>query len=65
LDTLVETIKVRRADVRRTVTLLHRQGLVDVMTMRLSMLGFALGTMYASQELPPLRRPRLVAVAAA
>ena len=64
-ESLVEAIKVRRADVRRAVTALHREGLVDVRTMRLSMMGFALGTMYASQALPPLRRPKLAAVAAA
>jgi dienelactone hydrolase len=65
LDTLVEAIKVRRADLRRTVSALHREGMLDVRTMRLTMMGFALGAMYKAQQLPPLRRPRLVAVAAA
>jgi hypothetical protein len=32
--------------------------------MRLTMIGFALGAMYASQELPPLRRPKQAAIAA-
>lgn len=65
LETLVDAIKVRRADVRRTTTALHQQGLVDVRTMRLTMLGFALGAMYAKSALPELRKPKLVAVAAA
>jgi hypothetical protein len=65
LDTLVEAIKVRRGDLRRTVTALHREGLVDVRRMRLTMLGFGLATMYASQGLAPLRRPQKVAAAAA
>lgn len=65
LQTLVDTIKVRRGDLRRTATALHQQGLLDVRTMRLTMLGFALGAMYASQRLPPLRRPKLALVAAA
>lgn len=64
LQTLVDTIKVRRADLRRTATALHKEGLVDVRTMRLTLIGFALGAMYASRELPLLRRPKLAAVAA-
>ena len=65
LDTLVEAIKVRRGDLRRTVTALHREGLVDVRRMRLTMLGFGLASMYASQNLAPLRRPQKAVVAAA
>lgn len=65
LDTLVEAIKVRRSDLRRTVTALHREGLVDVRSMRLTMLGFAMGSRYAGQGLPALRRPQKAVVAAA
>lgn len=65
LETLVETINVRRADLRKTATALHQQGLLDVRTMRLTMMGFALGAMYASQELKPLRQPKLTLIVAA
>jgi DNA-binding IclR family transcriptional regulator len=56
LDTLTHELRVRRGDVRRTVTLLHRQGFVDALRMRLTLQGFALGRMYMRQTLPPLRR---------
>jgi DNA-binding IclR family transcriptional regulator len=56
LDTLTQELRVRRGDVRRTVTLLHRQGFVDALRMRLTLQGFALGRAYLSQALPPLRR---------
>lgn len=65
LDTLVEAIKVRRGDLRRTVTALHREGLVDVRRMRLTMMGFGVAAMYASQKLAPLRRPQKAIEAAA
>lgn len=65
LETLVDALKVRRADVRKTVSSLHREGLVDVRTMRLSLAGFALGSTYAAEALPPLRRPKLTLVVAA
>ncbi len=57
LDTLTEALRVRRGDIRRTVTLLHRQGFVDALRMRLTLPGFALGRGYMAQTLPPLRRP--------
>jgi hypothetical protein len=56
LDTLTEELRVRRGDVRRTVTLLHQQGFLDALRMRLTLQGFALGRMYLRQALPPLRR---------
>jgi hypothetical protein len=56
LDTLTDELRVRRGDVRRTVTLLHRQGFLDALRMRLTLQGFALGRMYMRQALPPLRR---------
>ena len=65
LETLTAELRVRRGDIRRTVTLLHRQGFVDALRMRLTLLGFALGRSYVGQVLPPLRRPRLAVVAAA
>jgi DNA-binding IclR family transcriptional regulator len=65
LDTLVEALHVRRGDVRRTITLLHRQGFVDALRMRLTLPGFALGRAYLGQTLPPLRRPTVAEVCAA
>jgi DNA-binding IclR family transcriptional regulator len=56
LETLTEAIGVRRADVRRTVTVLHRQGYVDALRMRLTLAGFTLGRAYLGETLPALRR---------
>jgi hypothetical protein len=55
LETLTEAVRVRRGDVRRTLTLLHRQGFVDVLRMRPTLSGFALGRAYMGKVLPPLR----------
>jgi DNA-binding IclR family transcriptional regulator len=65
LETLTQELRVRRGDVRRTVTLLHRQGFVDALRMRLTLAGFALGRAYLGQTLPPLRRVKAAQSAAA
>jgi hypothetical protein len=65
LETLTEALRVRRTDIRRTVTLLHRQGYVDVLRMRLTLQGFALGRAYLGVTLPALRQAVPVAAAAA
>jgi hypothetical protein len=65
LETLVETLRVRRKDIRTTLTVLHRQGLVDVLRMRLSLTGFAIGTALVGQSLPELRKTALAAIVAA
>jgi len=65
LETLVETLRVRRKDIRTTLTVLHRQGLVDVLRMRLSLAGFAIGTALVGQSLPELRKAAVEAIAAA
>jgi hypothetical protein len=65
LDSLTEELRVRRGDVRRTVTLLHRRGFVDALRMRLTLSGFALGRAYLGQTLPPLRRVKTADSAAA
>ena len=65
LETLVEALRVRRKDIRTTLTVLHRQGLVDVLRMRLSLAGFAIGTALLGQPLPALRKAALGAIAAA
>jgi DNA-binding IclR family transcriptional regulator len=65
LDTLTEALRVRRGDVRRVVTLLHRQGFVDALRMRLTLTGFALGRAYLGQTLPALRQAAEAQVVAA
>ena len=65
LDTLVEELHVRRGDVRRIITSLHREGFVDALRMRPTLTGFALGRALIGTELPALRRPKLAVVAAA
>jgi hypothetical protein len=64
LDTLAGDLRVRRGDIRRTVTLLHRQGFVDALRMRLTLSGFALGRAFLGEALPPLRRAAEVHAAA-
>jgi DNA-binding IclR family transcriptional regulator len=65
LETLTEGLGVRRGDVRRTITLLHREGFVDALRMRLTLTGFALGRAYLGRSLPPLRRAKLADIVAA
>lgn len=55
LETLVDEIGVRRADLRRTVTALHEQGYLDVASLRLTLNGFALGVRLVDRKLPLLR----------
>jgi hypothetical protein len=61
LETLALTIKVRRGDVRKTVSALHREGLVDALRLRLSLAGFAIGASLLAKELPPIRRAKQAA----
>jgi DNA-binding IclR family transcriptional regulator len=65
LEALVDELKVRRTDVRRILTALHREGFVDVLRMRPTLAGFALGRSLACVELPALRRAKLAVVRAA
>ena len=65
LQTLVDEIGVRRADVRKTVSALHREGYVDAMRMRLTISGFVLGAALVDVELPSLRPALRLAYAAA
>jgi Mn-dependent DtxR family transcriptional regulator len=66
LETLTEELGVRRADVRTTLSALHREGHVDVARMRLTMTGLALATAFnraplASIHRIPLDRPSYAA----
>lgn len=65
LESLVERLRVRRKDIRATLTILHRQGLVDVLRMRLSLSGFAIGTALLGKDLPELRKAPKAVIAAA
>jgi DNA-binding IclR family transcriptional regulator len=64
LQTLVDEIGARRADVRRTVSSLHREGYVDALRMRLTMTGFGLGLALLRIKLPRLRSAQLACAAA-
>ncbi len=59
---LARDIGVRRTDARRVLTLLDRQGFVDVLTMRPTLAGFALGASIVLDRLPALRAPRELAI---
>jgi hypothetical protein len=65
LQELVSLVKVRRADVRATLTILHRQGLYDVLRYRLTLAGFAIGLAQRAAELPELRPAKQLAIKAA
>jgi DNA-binding IclR family transcriptional regulator len=57
LETLSHEIEVRKADVRKTVTALHQEGLVDALRLRLSLRGFVMGRSLLAANLGPIRRP--------
>jgi len=54
LDDLVEALAVRRADVRRVVSALHRQGFVDALRMRVTLTGLAIGVSLRKSHLASL-----------
>ena len=65
LEELVATLAVRRADVRASLGRLHAEGLLDVSRMRLTLVGFAVGSALLGRSLPALRVERGSRVAAA
>jgi hypothetical protein len=56
LDTLTAELRVRRADVRSTLSALHRAGFVDVLRMKLTLEGFAIGCALMDRQMPDVRR---------
>ena len=56
LEILAEEVGLRRAEARRTLSALDRQGLIDVVRMRPTLLGFAVGRGLEARGLPSLRR---------
>lgn len=65
LETLTRALQVRRTDVRRAVTAMHHEGVLDALRMRLTLRGLALGAAFAASPLRPLRRAQLRAISAA
>ena len=55
LEELCETIGVRKPDCRKALSTLHRQGFVDVLRMRPTLTGFALGSAVRAGEMKQLR----------
>jgi DNA-binding IclR family transcriptional regulator len=55
LEELAAAIGVRKVDCRGALSTLHQQGFVDVLRMRPTLAGFALGTAARSAELKELR----------
>ncbi|HRI70436.1 MAG TPA: hypothetical protein PK156_39665 [Polyangium sp.] len=58
LESLSREIEVRKADVRKTVSALHQEGLVDALRMRLSLRGFVMGRTLMAANLPEIQRPK-------
>ncbi|HEY4117476.1 MAG TPA: hypothetical protein VGM56_06450 [Byssovorax sp.] len=64
LDELSTELGVRRAELRALLSTLHRQGLVDVMRMRPTLEGFAIGRALEGLPVAPLRRRAIPAAPA-
>jgi hypothetical protein len=58
LEELAETIGVRKVDCRRALSTLHRQGYVDVLRMRPTLAGMAIGSALREAPLRELRAER-------
>jgi Mn-dependent DtxR family transcriptional regulator len=63
LQDLVDTLKVRRVDVRAAVSELDRQGLLNALTLRLTLEGFAVGTALRAHKLAAVPRPKTLKAA--
>jgi hypothetical protein len=64
LDSLTTELRVRRADVRSVLSALHREGYLDVLRMKLTLEGFALGCALMDRDLPAVRRASRKSIAA-
>ena len=65
LEDLSRDLGVRKADARRILTALDRRGFVDVLHMRPTMLGFAVGHALRQGDLALARSPRVTTARAA
>jgi DNA-binding GntR family transcriptional regulator len=63
LDDLARDLGVRRVELRGILSRLHRQGLVDVLRMRPTLAGFALGRAAAGLKFRELRETQEIPVA--
>ena len=63
LETLREELGVRRTDIRTAVSQLHRERMLDALTMRLTLVGFAIGQSLTRSDLPSLRQAMTTEVA--
>jgi transcription initiation factor IIE alpha subunit len=55
LDDLSLELGIRREDVRRVMSALHREGYVDVLAMRPTLAGLAIGSSLRDEDLVPAR----------
>ncbi len=55
LDALVAALGVRRSDLRRVLSALHEEGMIDLARMRLTLAGFAVGQSLQGAALAPFR----------
>jgi DNA-binding GntR family transcriptional regulator len=55
LEELAQEVGVRRVEARSALSALDRQGLLDVMRMRPTLLGFGVGRALVARGLAPLR----------
>jgi hypothetical protein len=65
LEALAADIGVRKVDCRAALSTLHRQGYVDVLRMRPTLQGFALGASIRNATLEPVRGAAVAATRAA
>lgn len=56
LQDLVDRLKIRRVDLRHTLTAMDQQGLLNVLTLKLTLQGFAVGTALRTRKLPAIPR---------
>ncbi len=64
LETLSESLGLRRTEARAALSSLHREGYVDVGRMKLTLTGLAVASGLARTRLAPLRTVRLAVAAA-
>jgi hypothetical protein len=57
LEDVAREVGARKADVRAVVSQLDRQGYMDAMRMRLTMVGFAIGAGVRGSSLKAMRKP--------
>ncbi|MBI2389870.1 MAG: hypothetical protein HYV09_09780 [Deltaproteobacteria bacterium] len=64
LNSLTEQMQAPRAEVRSVLSALHREGYLDVLRMRLTLAGFALGCSLLDLPVHAIARPGRRSIAA-